>query len=281
MIINRRLVCITFLVLCLQQACSTRSGFGQIAWTHSLADARVQAAQKKLIITDLYADWCPWCKKMDAETWIHPEVLKLQGKYAFLKLNAEKEPEGIQLRKKFGVEGFPTVMLLNPDGTEYDRLEGYLPAEKFLARLNAAVADPESLGNLKLRAAKEPNDLGTQYKLGKKLVESSYYREGLERLDQVVAQDPGNRSGYIPNALFYVAISQASEEREDKALGTIDRILKDFPKGDKAPEALLLSGEILINLGRKDEARVRLERFLKTYPDHPMGRQAKQMLAEI
>jgi thioredoxin-related protein len=48
----------------------------------------------KMIFIDLYTDWCGWCKKMDAETFTDPEVVKyMNKKYYAVKFNAEqKEP---------------------------------------------------------------------------------------------------------------------------------------------------------------------------------------------
>ena len=54
-----------------------------------------QAVQKSLteqrkVLVDVYTDWCGWCKKMDKETFNHPEVTRyLNQKYYAVKLNAE------------------------------------------------------------------------------------------------------------------------------------------------------------------------------------------------
>lgn len=48
----------------------------------------------KMIFVDLYTDWCGWCKKMDAETFSDPAVVRyINKKYYAVKFNAEqKEP---------------------------------------------------------------------------------------------------------------------------------------------------------------------------------------------
>jgi len=46
---------------------------------------------KKLFI-DVYTDWCGWCKKMDKETFEHPEIAKiLNGGYYPVKFDAESK----------------------------------------------------------------------------------------------------------------------------------------------------------------------------------------------
>src|ERR1051326_489004 len=58
------------------------------------------AAEKKLIIADMFTDWCVVCKKMDAETFANPELNKnMANKYVWLKLNTETEDAGIRIQK--------------------------------------------------------------------------------------------------------------------------------------------------------------------------------------
>jgi thiol-disulfide isomerase/thioredoxin len=264
------------------QACSTRSSFAQIAWERTLEGAKAKAeAGNKLIIADMFADWCGWCKKMDVQTWAVPQVIQLQNKYVFLKLDAEKEADGITLRKKFSITGFPTVMLLNADASEFDRLEGFLPAQQFLDRLNGIMSDPDSLGNLKIAERRNPKDLALRSKLARMLFENSDYAEARLRYEEIAKQDPANKSGLKPTALFYLALCLVSEDQGERALSTIDQLKKQYPASEKIAEASLLSGEILFNLGRRGEAKVRIQEFLKNYPNHRLVPQAKRLLSEL
>lgn len=55
-------------------------------------DEAVAANEKnpKLIFVDVYTDWCGWCKRMDANTFNHPDISKyLSDKYYVVKFNAE------------------------------------------------------------------------------------------------------------------------------------------------------------------------------------------------
>ena len=65
-----------------------------IKWM-TFEEALIQNKKKpKMIFVDVYTDWCGWCKKMDAETFTDPEVVKyINKKYYAVKFNAEqKEP---------------------------------------------------------------------------------------------------------------------------------------------------------------------------------------------
>src|SRR5215510_11495365 len=74
-----------------------------ITWERDYEKALQRAAaEKKLIIADMFTDWCVLCKKMDAETFADAELNRnMADKYVWLKLNTETEDAGIRLQKEF------------------------------------------------------------------------------------------------------------------------------------------------------------------------------------
>src|SRR5207237_6041460 len=97
-------------------------------------DKAIQRAQaeKKLIVADMFTDWCALCKQMDAETFSDPVVIRnLADKYVWLKLNTETEEEGIRLQKDFAILTYPTVLVLDSQGEEVDRIDRFLSAGQF------------------------------------------------------------------------------------------------------------------------------------------------------
>ena len=52
------------------------------------------------------------------------------------RVNVREQPEDFQrLGARFGAEWTPTILLLDPQGTERHRIEGFLPPDDFLAQL--------------------------------------------------------------------------------------------------------------------------------------------------
>ena len=54
-----------------------------------------------------------------------------------VKIHIKEQPETF---KRFGVQWTPTLLVLDPDGIERYRFEGYLPQEEFLAHLQMGLA---------------------------------------------------------------------------------------------------------------------------------------------
>jgi len=100
-------------------------------WDEAVAAAK---ATNRLILVDFYTDWCHWCKVLDAQ--VYPtDKFKAESKYfVFCRLNAEQEGEA--LAQQYGVNAYPTIDILKPDGTKVGMIEGFEPADQFCADLD-------------------------------------------------------------------------------------------------------------------------------------------------
>jgi protein disulfide-isomerase len=117
-------------------------------WTENFAEAQTQAAsQKKHVLLDFTgSDWCGWCIKLDKEVFAKPEFKELGEKSLVLvELDFPKakpqtpavKAQNEGLGRKFKVNGYPTLVLLDASGKEVKRWEGF--DATFLADLKKAV----------------------------------------------------------------------------------------------------------------------------------------------
>jgi lipopolysaccharide biosynthesis regulator YciM len=89
--------------------------------------------------------------------------------FVSIKINTEKG-EGPKLKKKYGVGGLPTLLLVDSKGEEVDRLVGFRPPDKFIAALKPIIAG-DSFAALKKRAEAKPDDIKSVLAYAKKLEE--------------------------------------------------------------------------------------------------------------
>lgn len=84
-------------------------------------------AENKLIVADFSgSDWCFWCKRLDKEVFQQEDFISVAtNKYVLLMvdspsdksvLSEKAKAENPKLVKKYGVQGFPTVLLLDGEG---------------------------------------------------------------------------------------------------------------------------------------------------------------------
>lgn len=101
----------------------------------SFEDALVRArAENKLVLVDVYTDWCGWCTKMDRDVFTDARVRTALLGVVPIRVNAEKGP-GRRVAERYRVNGLPTFLLVNADGDVVRRFEGYKSAEAFLRAL--------------------------------------------------------------------------------------------------------------------------------------------------
>lgn len=91
------------------------------------------------VMVDFSADWCIPCHEMELTTLSDPRVVAAAKRFDRYKVDLTKytSPEADSSRKRFGISGVPTIVFLDADGREVTlaRVEGFLAAESFLARM--------------------------------------------------------------------------------------------------------------------------------------------------
>lgn len=88
--------------------------------------------EKKLIFMDCYTSWCGPCRMMANQVFTRPEVGKyFNAHFVNTKVDMERG-EGKDLAKKYGVNAFPTLLILDGEGNVVSKSVGALSPEKLL-----------------------------------------------------------------------------------------------------------------------------------------------------
>lgn len=91
-------------------------------------------AEKKLVLVDIYAEWCAQCKELDHKTWPAPEVdAWIRQNAVAVRIDTDKQRP--DLAKKLEVRSYPSVILLDADGKELRRILGFQKPEQMRAWL--------------------------------------------------------------------------------------------------------------------------------------------------
>lgn len=109
---------------------------GTIAWHRDLRRAiEVARAEGKLIVADVYTDWCGWCKKMDKTIYSDPAIVALSRQQVFVKVNAEDRGQGQNFAEQMRVKGYPTTIILDGNGRVLNIAEGYIASPQAFGEL--------------------------------------------------------------------------------------------------------------------------------------------------
>ena len=104
-----------------------------IIWEPYSDPALANIGDNRGIIIDFYADWCIPCKELDALTFTDQRVIELSKEFVTLKADMTRSvsPEVESLRNKFNIVGVPTILILDANGKELNRITGFVNADEF------------------------------------------------------------------------------------------------------------------------------------------------------
>lgn len=102
-------------------------GAGGLKWFTMYKDAVEDAKERDTVILVNFtgSDWCHWCFKLDEDVFSKEEFHKWQEKNVTLlmidfpqniKLSDEQRNHNQMLAAMYGIQGFPTIILLSEDG---------------------------------------------------------------------------------------------------------------------------------------------------------------------
>ncbi len=102
----------------------------------TFSESKYEASLKnnERMIIDFYADWCIPCKELDAQTFSNEKVVKESQRFTCYKVDMTETLSDAteKLRNRFKIVGMPTVLIVDSEGNEIERLTGFVNAEEFL-----------------------------------------------------------------------------------------------------------------------------------------------------
>lgn len=125
-----------------------QSGIEWLSWEEA---AKRSSSNPKKFLVDVYTDWCGWCRKMDANTFAHPEIARyINDNFYAIKFNAGNRDDIVWKGKTYkfvsngsrgyhqlaaeimqGQLSYPTVVFLNEDMEVIQPIPGYHAPDRF------------------------------------------------------------------------------------------------------------------------------------------------------
>ena len=115
-------------------------------WSEDLEKALEQAKKenKSVLVEFTGSDWCPPCKMMRKEVFSKEEFVKAASKnFILVEIDMPRDNKEVAKKneptvKKYKIDGYPTVILLSPEGKEFSRFYAseHPKTEDFLKRLD-------------------------------------------------------------------------------------------------------------------------------------------------
>jgi len=130
----------------------TDSGKGKtlVSWIAADMAATAARAGSRPILYDFTAAWCAPCHILDREGWNDREIAALVNeRFVAARIVDRQKEEGkntpaiAELQRRYGVEGFPTLVVASADGREIGKFTGWRGREALAMFLRESRAKAE------------------------------------------------------------------------------------------------------------------------------------------
>jgi tetratricopeptide (TPR) repeat protein len=188
-----------------------------------------------------------------------------------------QEADGKAIFDKFKIRATPTVMMLEPDGSELDWIVGYdPPAEDYQAGVDKAFKGIDTYKSLAAQNAKNPQDIAVLFKLAQKWDDRYDQEKAADLYKQVLALDPNGTKGtteygrnkekvsYTEYAEFNIGESAMSKRPPDPA--PLRAFVKKYPDGTIVKDAYTRMSSYYGRQAAKDDATKFFEEYTGRFP---------------
>ena len=234
-----------------------------ISWAKNLNEALAQAKKEnKLVFVDIYADWCGWCKRLEQDVFPQLKIAKLLNDQ-FIPLRIDSD-ENRDFSSKFNIQGLPTLLVLDKDGSEAGRVRGYKQADELEKALLTILKMRDKYQELDTKYEKNPEDLETLYHLGTLAWNSEKFEDAAKYLGMAVDKDPEGKIVKRETALIPLAKAYGLTGNPVRGSKYLEQFLKEFPQSDQRYEARFLYGVMLFEQGKSEESQKIIGELLAT-----------------
>ena len=211
-----------------------------IAWEKNTSFAEIlESAGEKYVMMDFVRDGCSWCVRLDVDTFTDLKVIKFVNKnLKAVKMHADSV-EGKTLIDHYKISGFPTIVFVDKDSTEIDRIVGYRPPKEFLSELKRIKYGKGTIPDLISKTKQNPDDFEQWTTLASKYEDRGDLQSAYEVWESVSEANIGDSlfveyklvelNGLITKDIFGMEeyfVNNLNSEYSTHALRTMTNILR-------------------------------------------------------
>lgn len=181
----------------------------EIPWETKL-DRAVAVAREtnQPVLIEFWATWCEVCRDMDRDVYTNEGVAAAMAKVRPVKVDIDREPG---LKRKYEVDGTPTLIVADSYGREMFRYLGALPPDRLRQLLEALPADISAINRHSAALAAKKDDFPALSGLARELRAVGFYRTSSDYCDRALRTKDGRRPGAARDELLLIRSRNAED----------------------------------------------------------------------
>ena len=166
--------------------------------------------------------------RLEADTFLDNEFLNMTNQFNSIKINADKK-EGAEITEQYHVNGFPTVIFVDKEGLEIDRIIGYVPPENFISMVTDLLAGKNTIPALEKMLENNPNDFETIFKIAQKYMDRGEMEIAKPHFNNIINDAPKEMKYEIQSSHF----SLAQLDLDNGDIAGLQKFIMQFPNSDQ------------------------------------------------
>jgi len=265
--------------LALGGGCAKKKAAGP-EWLTTMDEGKTRAAKDKKVLVVYYtADWSKLAEQFENDVLDNADVQKKLEKFVTVKIDADADED---TPKTYNVAAFPTTIFYTYQGEEVKRLVGTVKPQDFVKLLDdIAAGRVETTNQLLAREKANPGDLKLAYDIGSMYVETGRPEKARPRFEKILAEDPDNRSGFVPGALTQLGFMDLTGEQPEPAIEKFTAVVEKYPDAEQARKCQLYLGDAYQLLDDRDKAIAAYRDVIAKYPNTPEATEAQTKVSKL
>ena len=181
-----------------------------------------------------------------------------------MKTNAE---EDTITARKYGVSGFPTMVIARPNGTEVDRLVGAYPPEEFLPALSDLMMNRNTLDDMLTKSLVYPDSMQLLYNIAQSYSSRSDRPKASYYFDMVMQRDPENKQELNPDCWMEMAYLKSKDKDIEGAVAMYQEYETKFPESEDIELSKLMIPYVYHRVDDYKNAEKHYKKFKKDFPE--------------
>ncbi len=237
---------------------------GGVPWLRSLPMALKQAKDSgKRVLAYFYTGGSETRQSFEEGVLANTELIRAAGAFVCVRVNAAAQVDAVA---RFDVRGVPTVLVLDGQGGELERVSGLTDKATMIARLTEGNPANMTLREAQRLAAQNPADVEANWRVAKAYLDSGREELAEPHLRNVIGHDEEDRSGHIADAMFALGFCLGHRGKHGGAAYCMEHLLARWPDFRDKDKALYCLGLSRLAMGKRNEGRAALERLIKECP---------------
>jgi len=237
------------------------------------------AESDRMLLVDLYADWCGWCRVLERKVFATPEFKTFAKDFVLLYVDVEDGAAGTELQSRYGGNSLPTVLILTPKRAQAGAINGFQPTAEFITSVHRQLQRYEKFLNI-YESTRKSDDLSTLQQLAETLHGQSDGRRAAvvyRRVGELV-QTGSKADAWVHYMLADAHRLDRSWPQATAAIGQAHQLASKIGHKDLSERVELLQYQIAREAGDCLTAKTTLERFLRQHPASSHSRRAQRAL---